>query len=89
MNVSSYGSPSVRPATLAAEPSTRTVKRVAYGNGADPSGEKMRVFVPDQKKLPATAGVMRIQGGAVPGGALPKATMGSEKMTRIWPASAS
>ena len=48
VNVSWYGAPSARPATLVAPASTRTRTRVVYGTGVSASGENISVRVPDQ-----------------------------------------
>src|SRR5690606_25851214 len=87
VNVKACGAPSDRPAALVAAPSMVTVNVVAYGSGVSGSGVKSRTVVPDQRNVPAMAGVMRIQGGVGLDGIRPSATIGSENTTRISAAS--
>jgi uncharacterized protein (DUF433 family) len=60
---------------------------VAYGSGW--AGVKMRVVVPDQRKVPLTAGLIRKNGAVTGCGILPRTTIGSEKTAWISLASAS
>src|SRR5207237_2945317 len=46
------------------------------------AGVKIRIVVPDQRNVPATAGAMLKNAGLVRGGRRPSATIGSEKTTR-------
>src|SRR5262245_13113663 len=57
-----------------------TLYLVASGSGF--AGVKIRVVVPDQRNVPATAGLMVKNDGRRSSGTRPSTTIGSEKTTR-------
>jgi hypothetical protein len=61
---------------------------VAKGSGCLGSGVKIRIVVPDHRKVPGAAGVIRKNGARTIAGIRPSATIGSEKTTRTSLASA-
>src|SRR5262245_45831867 len=83
VNRNDCGRASVRPLTAVAVASTVTSYDVAYGSGRRESGVKIRIVVPDHRKLPGIAGAMRTNGAVTGSGIRPSVTMGSEKTIRI------
>ena len=71
----------MRPLTAAADASIVTSYFVASGSRRD--GVKIRIVVPDHRKVPATAGAILKNGGRSRAGTRPSATIGSENTTRI------
>ena len=70
----------MRPLTAVALAAIVTSYFVAAGNFF--AGVKIRIVVPDQRYVPATAGVIVMKDGLTLGGTAPMASIGSEKTTR-------
>src|SRR5918994_1703026 len=78
-----YGCAGLRPLIAVADASIVTSYFVAFGRRASLAGVKIRIVVPDQRKVPGTAGAI-LKNGAVTGcGIRPSTTIGSENVTRI------
>jgi hypothetical protein len=80
VKLNAYGDASFRPLTAVVPASIRTSYFVASGRRR--AGVKMRMVVPDQRYVPATAGVIWKNAGFRRGGTCDIPTIGSENTTR-------
>src|SRR5262249_33849380 len=80
VNVKLYGEASLRPLTAVADGAIAILYLVARGSGF--AGVKIRMVVPDQRNVPATAGLMLKNGGFRFSGTRPSTTIGSGETTR-------
>src|SRR5262245_46210899 len=83
VNAKEWAAASFRPLIAVAEASMVTVYRVENGRATFGSGVKIRIVVPDQRKVPGIAGWILKNGAETESGIRPNLTIGSEKTTVI------